>query len=113
MSYWETMPLNVTSSGKCINSVLIKPSELLKKINNEMLKCNIDFNYTMYNESIYSDQFIREIKEFFDKYYNNGWYTFEMYKFLLKDALIIHVHKSSDDTLTQSALASKVTPLRH
>jgi hypothetical protein len=95
MSYWETMPLNVTSSGEC--KVLIKSSELLKKINNEMLKCHIDFNYTMYNESIYSDRFITEIKEFFDKYYDNGWYTFEMYKFLLKDAIIIHIHKSSDN----------------
>lgn len=91
MSYWETMPLNIVSNG--INRVLIEPSELLKKINNEMLKCHIDFNYTMYNESIYSDQFIKEIKKFFDKYYDNGWYTFEMYKFLLKEAIIIHVHK--------------------
>lgn len=94
MSYWETMPLNVASNR--VPQMLIEPSELLKKINNEMLKCHVDFNYTMYNESIYSDEFITELKEFFDKYYDNGWYTFEMYKFLLKDSIIIHIHKPND-----------------
>ena len=102
MSYWETMPLDVTFSR--IPGVLIEPSELLKKINNEMLKCDIDFNYTMYNESIYSDKFITELKVFFDKYYDNGWYTFDMYKFLLKDSMIIHIY---NDIETLGYIVSK------
>lgn len=86
--FWETMPVVVDNyEYEDTYTNVVDKEYLLKKIDIELKKRHLEFDYTIYDTM--DEQEIIHMKNFFDKFYSGIIYGVDIFKYFLKDALVI------------------------
>lgn len=114
MSFWKTMPVVVHSSLQFNTfNKIVSEEYLLKKINGELENPHVDFNYDIYESESLKNDFIQDMKDFYDEQYSydsNVKLTFQLdvYKFFLLNSIVVKFYKPDTNEIIGYIVGKKI-----